>query len=83
MSLRLPIRGDQCLCLCPFFAVRSFVADRYAGEGRKGLAIMKNTAFLVLLLLTVISGCSALSNSASFYRDHPPSQHINWREYTD
>lgn len=43
---------------------------------------MKNTAFLVFLLLTVISGCLVLSNSASFYRDHPPGR-INWREYTD
>jgi hypothetical protein len=69
----------------PFFAVRSFVADRYTRvkDSRKGLAIMKKTAFLVLLLVAVISGCSALSNSASFYRDHPPSQHTNWHEYTE
>jgi Prokaryotic membrane lipoprotein lipid attachment site len=43
---------------------------------------MKKTAFLVFLLLTVVSGCSALSNSESFYRDHPEGR-TRWREYTD
>jgi hypothetical protein len=46
------------------------------------LTIMKNTAFLVFLLLTVVSGCSVLSSSESFYRDHPPGR-IRWHEYTD
>ena len=43
---------------------------------------MKKIAFLVFLLLTVVSGCSALSNSASFYKDHPPGR-IRWHEYTE
>lgn len=45
--------------------------------------IMKTIALLVFLLLTVVSGCSTLSNSESFYRDHPPSTHIRWHEYTE
>src|SRR5262249_47023323 len=64
-------------CFLPS-SLHGFVADRYTWE------LMKNTTFLVLLLLTVVSGCSSvLRNSASFYRDHPPSTHINWHEYTE
>jgi hypothetical protein len=43
---------------------------------------MKNAAFVALLLLTLVSGCSVLNNSASFYRDRPPER-IRWHEYTD
>jgi uncharacterized protein YceK len=42
---------------------------------------MKKIALFVLVLMTVISGCSSLiSNSETFYRDMP-RRPINWREY--
>src|SRR5262249_1633851 len=77
-----------CVFDCPFVGMRfscflpsslhGFVADRYTW------GLMKHTTFLVLLLLTVVSACSSvLRNSASFYRDHPPSTRINWHEYTE
>jgi hypothetical protein len=51
-------------------------------EIRKVLPSMKTTRFLAFLLLTAVSGCcSVLSNSASYYRDHPP-QRIHLREIT-
>ena len=43
---------------------------------------MKNTILLAFVLLTVVSGCSVLGNSASFYRDHPPGR-IRWHEYSE
>lgn len=33
------------------------------------------------LLMSVVSGCAVLSNSARFYQDIP-RRPINWREYT-
>jgi hypothetical protein len=51
-------------------------------DSRNGLTVTKSAAFVVFLLLTMVSGCSVLSNSASFYRDHPPER-IRWHEYTD
>ena len=36
---------------------------------------------LLFLFVHVISGCTVLNNSASFYRDQP-RRPINWREYT-
>src|SRR5262245_37891878 len=72
-----PFVGMRFSCFLPS-SLHGFVADRYTW------GLMKNTTFLVLLLLTVVSGCSSvLRNSASFYRDHPPSTHINWHEYTE
>ena len=52
-------------------------------EIRKLLPSMKTTrCFLAFLLLTAVSGCcSVLSNSASYYQDHPP-QRIHLREIT-
>src|SRR6266498_3020048 len=44
--------------------------------------IMKYIAFFIFLSLIVISGCSVLQNSETFYRDHPRGP-INWREYLD
>jgi ABC-type transport system involved in multi-copper enzyme maturation permease subunit len=35
----------------------------------------------IFLAGTVFSGCSVLSNSASFYKDRRPGP-INWRQYT-
>jgi|GEM_PF-2554068 len=50
------------------------------GERDKEVA-MKKITLLILLLLTVVSGCSsAISNSESYYRDIPRAP-INWREY--
>ena len=50
------------------------------GERDKEVA-MKKITLLILLLLTVVSGCSsAISNSESYYRNIP-RQPINWREY--
>jgi hypothetical protein len=43
---------------------------------------MKFIRFFIFLLLLVISGCSALQNSETFYRDHPPGP-IRWHEYED
>ena len=42
---------------------------------------MKKLSLLILLLLTVVSGCVSLnSNSESYYRNIP-REPINWREY--
>jgi hypothetical protein len=41
---------------------------------------MKKIALFVFLLITVVSGCSVISNSESFYKDIP-RRPINWREY--
>ena len=48
--------------------------------GRLKLVIEK-TALSIVLLITVLSGCSsAISNSERFYNDRP-RRPINWREY--
>jgi hypothetical protein len=40
-----------------------------------------NLALAIILLITLISGCSSvISNSESFYKDIP-RRPINWREY--
>ena len=41
---------------------------------------MKKIALVIFLLMTIVSGCSVLAASRSFYGDLPPSR-INWREY--
>jgi hypothetical protein len=43
---------------------------------------MKKTIILAFVFLTVVSGCSVLSNSASFYQDHPPGR-IRWHQYSE
>ena len=48
-----------------------------------GIVTVKYIKFFILLLLVVISGCSVLQNSETFYRDHPRGGPINWREYED
>jgi hypothetical protein len=48
-----------------------------------GVVTVKYIRFFIFLLLLVISGCSsALQNSETFYRDHPPGP-IRWHEYED
>jgi hypothetical protein len=42
---------------------------------------MKKIALFIFLLITVVSGCSVISNSETFYRDNPPPR-IPLREYT-
>ena len=40
-----------------------------------------NSALAIILLITLISGCSSvISNSENFYKDIP-RRPINWREY--
>lgn len=51
--------------------------ERDAGQRRAG----KTKAFLGLLLVSLLSGCTVLSNSTSFYQDRRPGP-INWRQYT-
>lgn len=41
----------------------------------------KKVAWLIILVVNLISGCTALHNSASFYQNQP-RRPINWREYT-
>ena len=42
---------------------------------------MTKIALLIVLLLTLVSGCSSIiSNSEDFYKDMP-RRRINWREY--
>jgi hypothetical protein len=43
---------------------------------------MKKIALSIFLLITMVAGCSVMSNSARFYQDHPPRP-INWRQYGD
>jgi hypothetical protein len=42
---------------------------------------MKKIALLMILVMTVSSGCSVLVNSEKFYGDRS-QRPINWREYT-
>jgi hypothetical protein len=42
---------------------------------------MRKTAVLMFLLVNIVSGCTVLQNSASFY-ENQPRRPINWREYT-
>ena len=48
----------------------------------KSIVTVKYIRFFIFLLLLVISGCSVLQNSETFYRDHPPGP-IRWHEYED
>ena len=42
---------------------------------------MKKTVLSIVLLITVLSGCSSvISDSESFYKDQP-RRRTNWREY--
>jgi hypothetical protein len=41
----------------------------------------RKAAWLTILLVHLVSGCTVLQNSASFYKDQP-RRPINWREYT-
>ncbi len=42
---------------------------------------LKNAGLLIVLLVTLVSGCSSvLSDSENFYKDMP-RRRINWREY--
>ncbi len=42
---------------------------------------MTKISLFILLLMTIVSGCSlAISNSESYYQN-TPRQPINWREY--
>jgi hypothetical protein len=43
---------------------------------------MKKIVALTFLLTIMLSGCSVLANSASYYREHPLGPD-NWREYTE
>ncbi len=43
--------------------------------------VIEKTVLSIVLLITVLSGCSSvISNSESFYKDKP-RRPINWREY--
>jgi len=45
------------------------------------VVLMKKTVLSIVLLITVLSGCSSvISNSERFYNDRP-RRPINWREY--
>jgi hypothetical protein len=48
--------------------------------GRQELT-RKKVAWLIILLVNLVSGCAVLNNSASFYQNQP-RRPINWREYT-
>jgi hypothetical protein len=52
-----------------------------ATSAKKLMGTMKKIALLMILLMTVFSGCSVLVNSEKFYGDRP-QRPINWREYT-
>ena len=47
-----------------------------------GVVTVKYIRFFIFLLLLVISGCSVLQSSETFYRDHSPGP-IRWHEYED
>jgi hypothetical protein len=55
-------------------------ASFVAMVARQGLT-RKKVALLLFLLANLVSGCTVLHNSASFYQDQP-RRPINWREYT-
>ena len=56
------------------------VQPLYVQKHDKKLMNAKITMF-ILLLMTIVSGCSlAISNSESYYQNIP-RQPINWREY--
>jgi hypothetical protein len=41
---------------------------------------MKKIVLSLSLLITLLCGCSVISNSEEFYKDMP-RRRINWREY--
>jgi hypothetical protein len=57
--------------------IATTLAETVAGSK----TVAKRRAYFLLLLMIVVSGCTAISNSAGFYQDIP-RRPINWREYT-
>ena len=77
--------------LRPRFSEREAVETKLHGETSQNLRIPRKSSevvtvkyirFFIFLLLLVISGCSVLQSSETFYRDHPPGP-IRWHEYED